>query len=63
MSDLRLLRIKSVLEKTDRSKTFVYREMKAGRFPKPGKYGRSSLWLESEIDAWIMQIMSIRNAA
>ena len=31
----------------------IYAEIKEGRFPAPVKLGRSSRWLESEIDAWI----------
>lgn len=31
----------------------IYAEIKAGRFPKPVKLGRSSRWPESEIAAWI----------
>lgn len=31
----------------------IYAEIKAGRFPKPVKLGRSSRWPESEISAWI----------
>lgn len=49
----RLLRLKEVTELTGLSKAYIYRLMKAGRFPqqfKPGGY--ASRWSESEIVAW-----------
>lgn len=31
----------------------IYELIRKGEFPTPVKRGRSSLWIESEIDAWI----------
>lgn len=39
----------------------IYAEIKAGRFPKPVKLGRSSRWVESEIDAFIEARMHERD--
>lgn len=34
-------------------RTAIYAGTAAGTFPKPVKVGKRSLWVESEIDAWI----------
>lgn len=34
---------------------FFYKLIKDGRFPKQIKLGRSSRWLESEVEAWLQQ--------
>ncbi|HCC2281415.1 TPA: AlpA family transcriptional regulator [Klebsiella quasipneumoniae] len=34
---------------------YFYKIIKDGRFPKPIKLGRSSRWLESEVEAWLQQ--------
>lgn len=39
----------------------IYAEIKAGRFPKPVKLGRSSRWVEAEIDAWVEQRLNERD--
>lgn len=49
----RLLRLKEVTELTGLSKAYIYRLMKAGRFPqqfKPGGY--ASRWSEREVVDW-----------
>lgn len=39
----------------------IYAEIKAGNFPKPVKLGRSSRWVESEVDAWINAQIAARD--
>jgi predicted DNA-binding transcriptional regulator AlpA len=34
---------------------WFYKLIKNGEFPKPIKLGRSSRWLESEVEAWLQQ--------
>ncbi|AUO66076.1 Rha family transcriptional regulator [Citrobacter freundii complex sp. CFNIH2] len=34
---------------------WFYRLIQLGEFPKPIKLGRSSRWLESEVEAWLQQ--------
>ncbi|RVL05658.1 helix-turn-helix transcriptional regulator [Sinorhizobium meliloti] len=44
------------------SRMHIYRLMKAGKFPKSVPVGSSSIaWLESEIDAWIMERVAERD--
>lgn len=61
MNQLRTLNINSVKKKIDRSKAFIYKEMDRGNFPKPLKMGRSVVWIESEIDAWLQQFIDERD--
>ncbi|UJJ56836.1 MULTISPECIES: helix-turn-helix transcriptional regulator [Rhodanobacter] len=49
----RLLRLRDVLYRTGMSRSRVYAHMAEGQFPRLVKLGRSSAWLESEIEAWI----------
>jgi len=34
---------------------WFYKQIKDGVFPKPIKLGRSSRWLQSEVEAWLQQ--------
>lgn len=54
-SELKALRLKQVLARTGLSRSSIYAKAKAGEFPKPFKLGsgRSSAWLEHEIDRWL----------
>lgn len=48
------LKISQVVELTGRSTASIWRDEKAGRFPKRRRIGiRSVGWLSSEIEAWI----------
>jgi len=49
-----IIKLPKVEDKTGKSRSSIYREAAAGKFPKPIKLSeRSSGWLESEIDQWI----------
>lgn len=49
--------LKTVRAKTGMGKTFIYREIKAGRFPQQCLIGRSARWASTEIQRWIdMQV-------
>lgn len=39
----------------------IYELVRKGEFPAPVKRGRSSLWIESEIDAWIAGLKDTRD--
>ncbi|CNI09159.1 TPA: helix-turn-helix transcriptional regulator [Yersinia enterocolitica] len=34
---------------------WFYKLISEGKFPKPIKFGRSSRWLDSEVEAWMQQ--------
>ncbi|UNK24192.1 helix-turn-helix transcriptional regulator [Yersinia intermedia] len=40
---------------TNCSDKWFYKLISEGQFPKPIKLGRSSRWLESEVEAWMQQ--------
>lgn len=51
----RFLRIKDVLDRVPVSRPTIYRLMKKDEFPKCVTIGCSSLWLESEVNAWMQE--------
>ncbi|HEY0281053.1 MAG TPA: AlpA family transcriptional regulator [Rhizomicrobium sp.] len=50
---LRNIRLPEVRHKTGLSRPTLYRLIRQGRFPAPGKAGCSSVWLESAVDEWV----------
>lgn len=51
-----------ITEFTGLSDKWFYKLISDGQFPKPIKLGRSSRWLESEVENWIKQrIQNSRN--
>lgn len=47
------LRLPAVMAATAISKPTIYSLIRAGKFPKPAKVGRASVWPQADIDAWI----------
>ncbi|SDQ43588.1 AlpA family phage regulatory protein [Pseudoxanthomonas sp. CF125] len=41
--------------------SMIYRLVNQGQFPKPAKFGTRSLWIESEVDAWIAERIKLHN--
>lgn len=53
---VRLIRLREVLAKTGLSRSAVYAAVKAGTFTAPIPIlpgGRSTAWVEAEVDAWL----------
>jgi len=48
-----LINIAALVKMLQRSRASIYRDVKAGSFPKPLKLGGSSRWRLSEVQAWI----------
>ncbi len=48
-----LLSLERVRHITGMGTTFIYGEIKAGRFPKSIRIGRRALWIQSEVQGWI----------
>lgn len=60
----RLLKRTDVELKTGLSRASIYSSIKAGTFPEPISIGINRVaWLEAEIDQWIAEKLSARNAA
>lgn len=50
----RAIRLPEVISLTSKSKTVIYADMRAGRFPKSFKIGlKASAWSLNEINAWL----------
>lgn len=50
----KILRFKSVMEKTGLSRNTIYIKLHEGTFPKPLSLGPNSIgWLEADINEWI----------
>ncbi|MBM4289483.1 MAG: AlpA family phage regulatory protein [Deltaproteobacteria bacterium] len=52
-----VLRIKQILKDNNVSRSFVWREEKAGRFPKRIKLGARAVgWLKTDLDEWLQSL-------
>lgn len=52
---MRALNLRETEAKVGFKKTLIYRLLAAGQFPQPIKIGRASRWLESELDAFLLE--------
>lgn len=55
------LTLPQVQAKIGAGKTFIYRSMKDGTFPRPLRISRFTRWLESEIDQWLSERIAERD--
>lgn len=52
----RFLGIKGVVERTDLSRSTIYRQERDGHFPKRRRLTQGRIgWLESEVDQWLKE--------
>lgn len=59
-----LLRARSVTERTGLSRTSIYREVKAGKFPAPVQLSeRTVAWRSNEVDTWIATRPTVQTAS
>lgn len=56
-----LLTMAGVRQRVGLSPSMIYRLIGQGEFPQPGKFGTRSLWVASEIDAWIAERIARKN--
>ncbi|WP_429498639.1 AlpA family transcriptional regulator [Robbsia andropogonis] len=55
-SSLRVLRLPDLPQKVGLRRSAIYRMMSEGTFPRPFKLNARAVgWLESDIDAWILE--------
>jgi prophage regulatory protein len=59
---MRALTITDVTSKIGGGRTFVYRAMQEGSFPKPIRVGRRSSWLDHEVEAWMADRIAERDS-
>ncbi|AHE69229.1 transcriptional regulator [Enterobacter ludwigii] len=55
----RLVNMVFITTYTGLSDKWFYQLIQEGKFPKPIKLGRSSRWLKSEIEAWVLERIAI----
>lgn len=61
---MKLLKMSDVTELTGLGKSTIYKEIGAGRFPRPLRVAeRSVVWLESDLTAWVNAKIQQHNAA
>lgn len=53
--DDQLVDMRFITKLTGLTDKWFYKLIKDGQFPKPIKLGRSSRWLRSEVEAWLLQ--------
>lgn len=59
----RLVRLPEVMRVTGLGKSQIYDRMKHKAFPRSMKIGASTLWVESEVVAWVRARIADRDAA
>lgn len=61
---MHILRLPEVIAKTGRSRSTLYADIEAGKFPKPVKLGARAIgFVADEIDDWIAERIAEREAA
>lgn len=58
-----LLTLKEVIGIVKSAKSSIYRDIARKTFPCPVKNGKTSLWVGSEIQAWVKSRISARDGA
>lgn len=59
----RLLKLSEVMARVGLAKATIYTRIQSGGFPKSVSLGSSSRWVETEIDAWIADLVIERDKA
>ena len=54
----RIERLPSVMARTGMGRSWIYREVAAGRFPRPIKIGGATGWNAGEIDQWLERLFA-----
>ncbi|GLR34498.1 helix-turn-helix transcriptional regulator [Shewanella decolorationis] len=62
--NIKLIRIKDVIETTGLARSTIYKYVDKGIFPKAVTLGRRSIaWVESEVQEWILERIALRDGA
>lgn len=56
-----LIRLAEVQKRTALSRSSIYAKIAAGTFPRPVKQGASSVWVDTEVQAWIDALIASRD--
>jgi prophage regulatory protein len=58
-----LLSLDRVRQMTSMGTTYIYEEIKAGRFPRSIRIGRRALWIQSEVQGWVRHQIALNRPA
>jgi prophage regulatory protein len=59
ISNIKLIRLSAVINKTGYSKSWIYKLIRNKQFPQPIKIGsRAVAFIEGEVDEWIEMLIS-----
>jgi prophage regulatory protein len=61
MTERRLIKLAEVQKMTALCRSSIYAKVAAGEFPKPVKNGSSSAWVDTEVQAWIDDLIDRRD--
>ncbi|MDF4024099.1 AlpA family phage regulatory protein [Luteibacter sp. PPL201] len=56
-----LIRLAEVQKRTALSRSSIYAKVAEGTFPRPVKRGSSSVWVDTEVQAWIDELIASRD--
>jgi predicted DNA-binding transcriptional regulator AlpA len=56
-----LIKLAEVQKRTALSRSSIYAKAAAGTFPRPVKQGASSVWVDTEVQAWIDDLIQRRD--
>ncbi|MDF4005284.1 AlpA family phage regulatory protein [Luteibacter sp. PPL552] len=56
-----LIRLAEVQKRTALSRSSIYAKVASGAFPRPVKRGSSSVWVDTEVQAWIDELIASRD--
>ncbi|WP_318465083.1 AlpA family transcriptional regulator [Photobacterium leiognathi] len=60
----KIIRLPEVIDKTGLSRSFIYKCMSEGCFPKSISLGKNSVgWIEAEVEQWISERITLSKAA
>lgn len=61
MTTRTLLKLGEVKKRTALSRSSIYAKVAGGTFPRPVKQGSSSVWVDTEVQAWIDALIESRD--
>jgi len=61
MTERTLIKLAEVQKRTALCRSSIYAKVAAGTFPKPVKQGASSVWVDTEVQAWIDALIDTRD--
>ncbi|MGF6712266.1 prophage regulatory protein [Luteibacter sp. W1I16] len=61
MTERTLIKLAEVQKRTALSRSSIYAKVAAGAFPRPVKQGASSVWVDTEVQAWTDALIERRD--